>query len=714
MRRPSYLLPFLLLALWVIAVDLSAPAQTPGTARASSGGGASAAQPAGADSLLNIVRQNKRDKAEASALIELSDRYNRTDFHQSIAFIRQAIDIALAANLSKELCVGYEVMVNCQHEIGLKDSAIFYLGKLKAAVGASPQYRSAYTHAAGLFYRRENDLRSAQPFLLESMQINEEHAKTDSSVNTLTNLAGATLNVSNNLSDMGDYQSAQKYALRALDLFERVGNKKGISFIYQTLGGIFLQLHQLRQANDYTQRSLALKIELSDLRGQATALHQLGSVFRYQKHFDSAIKYNLTGLAIDQRLGLKLDEIRQDHEIGDIYQELHNDTAAKGYFERGKAIADAIGDTTYVRTFEAALIAVRDDKNESGQTEARLLRAAGNAGRSHEVVNMEITYQYLADYYANTGQTKKALDYLAKYYDLFDSLQNLNTQVQLRKMEGQYNVDKKEKEIALLKKDQQLNHADVQRQNAALIAQNAVLGKQRLFQYGAGVLFVLLALIGFLMINRYRLVDRARRTIELEKMRNHIARDLHDDIGSTLSSINILSKVALQTSVDDVPVGSLEKIRDRSAAIMEKMDDIVWTINPQNDTMEQLLFRMKEFAAEMLEPLNINYSFEEDGDFSTMKLDIRKRKDLYLLFKEAVNNAAKYSQCRNLHIHLRRENDSLQLEITDDGKGFAAETIRAGNGLKNMRERAASMLGRLHIDSTVGQGTRIGLDLPIT
>jgi signal transduction histidine kinase len=147
---------------------------------------------------------------------------------------------------------------------------------------------------------------------------------------------------------------------------------------------------------------------------------------------------------------------------------------------------------------------------------------------------------------------------------------------------------------------------------------------------------------------------------------------------------------------------------------MEKMGDIVWTINPQNDSLEQLFYRMKEFAAEILDPLNINYSFEEQGDLSSLQIDIRKRKDLYLLFKEAVNNAAKYSQCANLRIRLQRAGDSLELEIADDGRGFTEEGIRTGNGLNNMRERAASMLARLRIDSAIGQGTRIGLVLPIT
>jgi signal transduction histidine kinase len=129
--------------------------------------------------------------------------------------------------------------------------------------------------------------------------------------------------------------------------------------------------------------------------------------------------------------------------------------------------------------------------------------------------------------------------------------------------------------------------------------------------------------------------------------------------------------------------------------------------------MEQLLYRMKEFAAEILEPLNINYSFDEEGDFASLKLDIRQRKELYLLFKEAVNNAAKYSQCVNLHIRLYRSKDSLRMEIADDGKGFAEEGLKGGNGLRNMRERAASMPASIRIESAIGQGTRIGLDLAL-
>jgi signal transduction histidine kinase len=147
---------------------------------------------------------------------------------------------------------------------------------------------------------------------------------------------------------------------------------------------------------------------------------------------------------------------------------------------------------------------------------------------------------------------------------------------------------------------------------------------------------------------------------------------------------------------------------------MESMGDIVWAINPQNDTFEQIIFRMKEFIAEILEPLNINYAFEEEGNFSTIKLDIKKRKDFYLLFKEAINNAVKYSQCNTVNVKLVQSPQLLSLTIADDGKGFNEKLVKAGNGLANMRKRAASMEGSIDIKSELDKGTSIQLQVPIT
>lgn len=199
-----------------------------------------------------------------------------------------------------------------------------------------------------------------------------------------------------------------------------------------------------------------------------------------------------------------------------------------------------------------------------------------------------------------------------------------------------------------------------------------------------------------------------------ERLRGKIARDLHDDLGSVLSSINITSKMALEGGVQQTIMEDyLKKIKNNSGKMMESMSDIVWAIDPQNDTLEKVLIRMKEFTAEILEPLNINYLFIDEIDFEGAKLDLNKRKNFYLIFKEGINNAAKYSQCTTVRVHIRSNNNCIILAITDNGKGFDRLKIKKGNGLRNMQERAFTMGGAVTISSEKG-GTTVQLKVPIT
>jgi signal transduction histidine kinase/ligand-binding sensor domain-containing protein len=196
-----------------------------------------------------------------------------------------------------------------------------------------------------------------------------------------------------------------------------------------------------------------------------------------------------------------------------------------------------------------------------------------------------------------------------------------------------------------------------------------------------------------------------------ETIRSKVARDLHDDIGSTLSSINIMSQIALQENEN---AGThLKKIASHSARMMESMSDIVWSINPKNDSLEQVAVKMKEFAAEILEPKNIDYAFNIENNTLTLNLDVEKRKNIFLIFKEAVNNAAKYSEGDKLTVSLMVRNGTLHLSVEDNGKGFEAIVPR-GNGLKNMEDRAHSMNGKMVQRSKPGAGTFIELEVPLT
>jgi ligand-binding sensor domain-containing protein/two-component sensor histidine kinase len=205
------------------------------------------------------------------------------------------------------------------------------------------------------------------------------------------------------------------------------------------------------------------------------------------------------------------------------------------------------------------------------------------------------------------------------------------------------------------------------------------------------------------------------RIMAVVKIRNRVARDLHDDMGSTLSTINILSSMA-KTKLNTDPVKTSEyisKISDNSQRMMEAMDDIVWNIKPQNDSMEKVIARMREFATNAMEAKDIDFRFEVDEAVYKVKLPMDARRDLFLVFKESVNNMVKYSKCSRAFIHFSLRKGMLQMRVRDYGQGFDMEEADSGNGLSNMKKRAQSMGGELIITSEKGEGTAVVLEIRV-
>jgi signal transduction histidine kinase len=185
-------------------------------------------------------------------------------------------------------------------------------------------------------------------------------------------------------------------------------------------------------------------------------------------------------------------------------------------------------------------------------------------------------------------------------------------------------------------------------------------------------------------------------------------------MGSTLTSINIISTVAMEEKQEQEKLKKyFQKIKDHSGRMMESMSDMVWAINPVNDNFEKVILRMKEFAAEILEPARINYHFTEEGLLENTYLNLEQRKDIYMIFKEAVNNVVKYSGATELTVLLQRTAQHLVMIIRDNGSGFDTAKANPGNGLKNMKSRAEEMGATIQIDSLSGNGTTISLELNV-
>lgn len=213
-----------------------------------------------------------------------------------------------------------------------------------------------------------------------------------------------------------------------------------------------------------------------------------------------------------------------------------------------------------------------------------------------------------------------------------------------------------------------------------------------------------LALGTFLyLLYRYRI----NQLVALQKVRNRIATDLHDDIGSTLTNINILSELSRQKLKQQEEAELfLNRISEEVHNSSQALDDIVWSINTNNDTLEQTVARMRRYAAEVFDSANIRYVLQLDEHFARRKLNMEQRRDCFLLFKEAINNIYKHAAAQNVSIRLWLERNQLHMTIEDDGKGFDAAQTTHRNGLKNMRQRVQKWNGAIQIQSTPGSGAR--------
>lgn len=195
----------------------------------------------------------------------------------------------------------------------------------------------------------------------------------------------------------------------------------------------------------------------------------------------------------------------------------------------------------------------------------------------------------------------------------------------------------------------------------------------------------------------------------MQHIRNKIAQDLHDDIGSTLSSISILTDLALRENSSAQTIETMNEIKDSSMMLMERMDDIVWSINPRNDSLENLLVRVRHFATTLFEAKGIEYTIDIEKNLSEVHLPMDYRQHIYLILKEAINNLVKYAHATEAFLQVTFDHECLTLTVRDNGCGFDPAVPPAGNGLIGMQRRAALMNAQLSIRSAPGEGTCIGL-----
>ncbi len=225
------------------------------------------------------------------------------------------------------------------------------------------------------------------------------------------------------------------------------------------------------------------------------------------------------------------------------------------------------------------------------------------------------------------------------------------------------------------------------------------------------IILALLVVASIYIIYRLRL----NQALHLLKVRNSIASDLHDEIGSTLSSVYIYSEVAKKSVGDSNPEAQdmMKNISSEVAGMIDALSDIVWTVNAKNDRFENIMNRMHGTSVELCEAQNYQLHFKMDESLNNLKMGMENRRNFYLIFKEAINNVVKYAHGNNVWITLRQDSrKEIIFIIKDDGQGFDINARRDGNGLVNIMKRTAELNGNIQIISAPGEGTEIQLQFP--
>jgi signal transduction histidine kinase len=325
--------------------------------------------------------------------------------------------------------------------------------------------------------------------------------------------------------------------------------------------------------------------------------------------------------------------------------------------------------------------------------------AANYAGQAIEAVShrrdMDLemdAYRILQKVNFEAGNYEQAYRYQTAASLLHDTILSEKKAALIAELQNRAEIEQTQNALKLLNKDNEIKALTIKKQMA--FRNSLIIGT------------CLLIIIGILLVNQYRISVKRKRQYE----RRRISSDLHDDIGSSLSKITLLSQVLMQRVNDDHSIAQLAKISEAATDALEKMSEMVWSLNPKNDQLENLLSYIRKYAVEFFEPTDIACSVHLPDEIVGIEISGEQRRNIFLTVKEALHNVVKHANATKVDLSFPGFGNSVQIVIHDNGKGIAAEELnKFGNGLQNMKQRMADAGGKLSVEN--GEGTTIRLEL---
>lgn len=569
---------------------------------------------------------------------------------------------------------------------------------------------------------------------------------------------------------LGRFEDAARNYIRAITLFEKTGNDKEAANTLGNIAIVYYRMGSKEEALNMFKRSATVRAVINDVKGLASTYANIATVY-LPINEDSAAKYYRLQIEYakqsDEKIGIAQAYanratllVRQKKYSEALISE---ENAIRVFEDSGEKYKSAM------RYISAALI--HHYLNDSVRAEEHFGKAEDYGLALNSKPILENLFLQKSIFYQARNDYKKAHEFNTRYHLYKDSLITEKTRLKISELQIEYETEKKDNEIDRLKSADEIHMIEIERQAALLrgnkleaqrreqeilllvqeqklkdddiklkeelLTRQALLVKtneqqlkiaeqehqlkekelqhEKLLRRGALAALVLVMLIAIVLFSRYRLKRKLQEQQKILNIRDNISKDLHDEIGSTLTSINILSNLS-QKAFSENPEQTkemLQQISSQSKTIRQNMSDIVWALRPENDRIENLEVRMREFAVQTLESNDIQTRFDFDKELLDRTLAHEVRRDLLLIYKEAVNNIVKHARASKVNISFTRQSGHAVLSIKDNGIGVHNnDHPSSGTGTKTMNQRALAIGATLQICNRE-DGTLVEVRLPI-
>ncbi len=548
---------------------------------------------------------------------------------------------------------------------------------------------SYYYFLDGNYHRVIDDMKRAIP-IFERNQAVEDEIKCKNRMG----LAWMYLN---------DFGPSLDIFFDAKKIADKIGNRKLGAALNTNIGLVYESLHDWPNALMYAQKSLDYNLDSKDTAKAAKSYGNIANLYYYQNRYQEA----LTNF---RKAILFCKSAENDYQLATTYSDV------------GNLFAD-MGQLDSALHFSELALQFHSDKREERVTEwchtvmslGSIWLRMGNTAKAGqfledcrsceievpELLFLKSLYTFRADYYLRTNNTIAAVKNYQQLNKANDSLLLNAGNLENQRIGLRYEYDRKAREDSL---QYQLK---ISKQQAASASY-----RSKMYLSLLGIL--MLTFIAITVFYNLRKVHQRKRAMALESMRSDLASDLHDDVGSTLSSIQIISSMALAQCQNNPSLEqSISRIVELSSKVSDGIHEIVWSVNPIQDLLGNVVEQLRKLAVSLLAANNIQLHFRQEISEPSIILTPSVRKEVLLIFKEAVNNARKYSHTANIDIYISQKNRQLSMQIKDFGKGFDLKEVELGNGIKNMKQRASVIGGILEIISPEGKGTTVLLKVSL-